>query len=384
MTSRERVAAAINLKEPDMVPLSIASTSNDCFTKMALRKFARHLGLGQYPEVVTWQTVQTVITPPEILERFGADFRTVRFHKPDNLQHVEVNPNGSFCDALGVLLMPTDYYYDAIQRPLQGDISMNDIRRFRFPATDDPGLTRGLRAEVQELASKTDFALVVDYLALGPFEGALWVRGWEDFLCDLCSSPKLAEALMDKVTEYAMEVWGVMLDAVGDLVDVLCLNDDLGMQDRSLISPEIYRRYIKKYTRQWYSFIRRKSNAKILHHSCGSVYELLPDLIDCGVQILNPIQVTAKNMEPERLKRDFGDSLAFWGGLDIQRLLAFGTPCEVEEGVKRIIDTFGPGGGYVFAPSHNIQPTVPVENMLAMFDSAVKYRGAFPRLQAAL
>ena len=250
MTSRERVLAAVNLTEPDMVPLSIASTSNDCFTKMALRKYARHLGIGEYEEVVTWQTVQTVITPPQILDRYGADFRTVRFHAPDNPRHVDVNPDGSFRDALGVLLVPTDYYYDAMHRPLEGAITLDDVRKFRFPPTDDPGLTRGLRAEVQALLNTTDFALVVDYLALGPFEGALWVRGWEDFLCDLHTAPSLAEALMEKVVEYAMAVWGVMLDAVGDLVHVLCLNDDLGMQDRSLISPEIYRKHIKKYTRQ--------------------------------------------------------------------------------------------------------------------------------------
>jgi uroporphyrinogen decarboxylase len=255
----------------------------------------------------------------------------------------------------------------------------DDIRAFRFPPTDDPGLTRGLREEVQELVRGTDFALVVDYLALGPFEGALWVRGWEDFLCDLHTDPALAEALMERVTEYAMSVWGVMLDAVGDLVHVLCLNDDLGMQDRSLISPELYRKHIKKFTRQWYSFVRKKSRAKILHHSCGSVHELIPDLIDCGVEILNPLQVTAKNMEPERLKGDFGDSLAFWGGLDTQRLLHFGTPTEVAEGVRRVIEVFGAGGGYVFAPSHNIQPTVPVENVESMFDAALTYRGAFPR-----
>jgi uroporphyrinogen decarboxylase len=379
MTPRERVLAAVNRTEPDLVPLSIASTSNDCFTKVALRNYARHLGIGEYEEVVTWQTVQTVITPPQILEKYQADFRTVRFHKPDNPARLVVNPDGSFRDALGVLLKPTEYYYDAMDRPLAGPITRDDIRAFRFPPTDDPGLTRGLREEVQELVRGTDFALVVDYLALGPFEGALWVRGWEDFLCDLHTDPALAEALMERVTEYAMSVWGVMLDAVGDLVHVLCLNDDLGMQDRSLISPELYRKHIKKFTRQWYSFVRKKSRAKILHHSCGSVHELIPDLIDCGVEILNPLQVTAKNMEPERLKGDFGDSLAFWGGLDTQRLLHFGTPAEVAEGVRRVIEVFGAGGGYVFAPSHNIQPTVPVENVESMFDAALTYRGAFPR-----
>ena len=374
MTSRQRVLAAIDRTQPDKVPLSIGSTSNDCFTKMALRKYAAHLGIGAYEEVVTWQTVQTVITPPQILERYGADFRTVRFREPDNPAPRHVNPDGSVRDALGVLLKPTDYYYDAVQRPLEGPITRGDVEKFRFPVPDDPGLTRGLREEVQALLDGTDYALVVDYLALGPFEGALWVRGWEDFLCDLHTCPKLAEALMDKVVDYAMAVWGRMLDAVGDLVHVLCLNDDLGMQDRSLISPQMYRKHIKKYTRRWYSFIREKSRAKILHHSCGSVHELLPDLIDCGVEILNPIQVTARNMEPEKLKKDFGDALAFWGGLDTQRLLAFGSPAQVAEGVKRLMEVFGAGGGYLFAPSHNIQPTVPVENIEAMFEAAVRER----------
>ncbi len=374
MTSRQRVLAALNHRQPDKAPLSIGSTSNDCFTRMALRKYAAHLGIGAYEEVVTWQTVQTVITPPQILERYGADFRTVRFKDPDTRAPQEAAPDGSVRDALGVLLKPTDYYYDAVQRPLEGPITLADIKKFRYPVPDDPGLTRGLREEVQALLDGSDYALVVDYLALGPFEGALWVRGWEDFLCDLHIAPKLAEALMDKVVDYAMAVWGRMLDAVGDLVHVLCLNDDLGMQDRSLISPEMYRKLIKKYTKRWYSFIRSKSAAKILHHSCGSVYELLPDLIDCGVQILNPVQVTARNMEPERLKKEFGDALAFWGGLDTQRLLAFGSPAQVADGVKRLMEVFGEGGGYVFAPSHNIQPTVPVENVEAMFEAAVRGR----------
>jgi len=328
MTGRERVLAAINHREPDKVPLSIGSTSNDCFTKVALRRFAEHIGLGEYEETVTWKAIQTVKTPEKI----------------------------------------------QLERPLGGLIDIDDINKYPWPKAYDEGRVHGLREEVEALYNNTEFALVADYMVFGPFEAALWVRGWEDFLCDLYTEPKLAEALMEKILEFDLVIWGQLLDSVGDLLHVVCQGDDLAMQDRPIISPELYRKHIKKYHQQLYSFIRSKTKAKIMHHSCGSVHDLIPDLIDCGVDILNPVQTSAKNMEPERLKKEFGDVLTFWGGLDIQKLLAFGTPTEVEEGVKKLMETFGPGGGYVFAPSHNIQPTAPVENMKAMFDAALKFR----------
>jgi len=374
MNSRERVQRALELKQPDMVPLSIGSTSNDCFTKMALRKFAKYLNLLPYEEIVTWVTVQTVITPAELLEKYKADFRMVRFKKPDNPKPVVKFDDGSILDVYGVRLQPTDYYYDAVSRPLGGPISISDVENFDWPDPYNAGLTRGLDKEAEKLFMETDYALVADFLALGPFEGALWVRGWEDFLCDLYSNTKLAEAIMDKITEYAMGTWDQMLNATGKYLSVVCLNDDLGMQDRSLISSDVYKKYIKKYTKKWYDFVRTKTGAKILHHSCGSCYELINDLIDCGIQVLNPLQVSAANMQPEKLKKEFGDRIAFWGGLDVQTVLPFGTAGQVKEEVKKLIETFGNGGGYIFAPSHNIQPDVPVENIAAMFEAAIEYR----------
>jgi len=145
------------------------------------------------------------------------------------------------------------------------------------------------------------------------------------------------------------------------------------MQDRSLIPLDMYNKYIKKYHKRIYDFIKTKTNAKIFHHSCGSVYELIPGLIEAGIDILNPIQTSAKNMEPERLKKEFGKDLTFWGGIDTQKLLPYGTPQQIDDQSKRVIEVLGKDGGYVFSPGHNIQALVPPENIHAMLQAALKY-----------
>jgi uroporphyrinogen decarboxylase len=160
-------------------------------------------------------------------------------------------------------------------------------------------------------------------------------------------------------------------------VEVIGYADDLGMQDRALLPREMYRKHVKKYAKRVYDFVKTKTNAKLSHHSCGSVYELIPELIDMGVEVLNPIQTSAANMEPEKLKKEFGSELCFSGGMDTQTILEFGTPEEIRERAERLIRVFGEGGGYLPAPSHNIQATVPPENVHAMFSGFNEHRGMF-------
>jgi uroporphyrinogen decarboxylase len=304
MTSRERVIATLNHQQPDMLPLSIGSSSNDQFTRIALQKFAKAYNIGPYEEKVTWKTVQTVVTPPQVQEMYNADLRMLLPGERDNPFPDHFNPeDGTVIDALGVKLAPVLYYYDVVARPLEGPITMDDVKKHPWPDPYDKGITRGLREKALDLITNTNYALVTDYLALGPFEGALWVRGWEDFMCDLYLDPKLAEAIMDKIVEYWIGMLDQVLSEVGDLIHIVCCNDDLGMQDRSLIPREMYSKYVKKYAKRVYDFVKTKTNAKLSHHSCGSVYEIIPELIDIGVQVLNPLQVSAKNMEPDRLKK---------------------------------------------------------------------------------
>ncbi len=374
MTSRERVVRALGREQPDMVPLSIGSTSNDCFTRKAMKDFAGYAGIEGYSETVTWKATQTVKTPERVLDMYHADFRQVAFMPGDNPSEQKTFEDGSYVDAMGVLMRPSAYYFDPVERPLAGPVTRQDVESYALPSPYDPGLTRGLRQEVERLALGTDYAIVCDFLTFGPFEAAIWVRGWEDFLSDLYTDPGMAKLLMGRFLEYALGIWDQMLSTVGDLLHVVCQGDDLAMQDRSLISPDIYRTCVKPFHKELYAFIRSKTPAKIMHHSCGSAYELIPDLIDCGVEVLNPVQTSARNMEPERLKREFGSELSFWGGLDIQKTLSQGTPEEVETQVKRLMDVLGTGGGYVFAPSHNIQPDVPMINIKTMFEAANRYR----------
>ena len=375
MTSRERVIATLNHQQPDMVPLSIGSSSNDQFTRVALQKFAKAFNIGPYEEIVTWRTVQTVVTPPQVQEMYNADMRMLRPGPRDNPFPDYLNPDdGTVIDAMGVKLAPVLYYYDVVARPLEGIITMDDVKNHKWPDPYDKGITRGLREEALNYIANTDYALVTDYLSLGPLEGALWVRGWEDFMCDLYLDPKLAEAIMDKVVEYWIGMLDQMLSAVGDLIHIVCCNDDLGMQDRALIPRDLYHKHVRKYAQRVYDFVKTKTNAKLSHHSCGSCYELIPELIDMGVQILNPVQTSAKNMEPERLKREFGKDLCFWGGLDTQKILEFATPEEIDLETEHLIRVFGEGGGYLPGPSHNIQATVDPQNVHAMFAGFNKYR----------
>lgn len=373
MTSRERVKAALNHKQPDKTPISIGATIVDGFTKVAKGNYEKYLGLEVTPDEITHKPMGTVKTPENITKMYQMDFRTVRLKAPWN-NPSKVFEDGSYLDDYGVVMGPSEYYYDPIKRPLEGPITKEDIEKSTWPDPYAPGRADGLREEARELYENTDYAIVADIMCGGPFEQAIWLRGFEDFLCDIYTEPALAEALMDKITEIDIGLWDVFLTAVGDYVDIVCQGDDLAMQDRAFIPLDIYNKYIKKYHKRIYDFIKTKTKAKIFHHCCGSAYELIPGLIDAGVEILNPIQTSAKNMEPERLKKEFGKDLSFWGGIDTQKLLPYGTPKQIEDEVKRVIETMGDGGGYIFAPGHNIQALVSPENIEAMLNAGLKHR----------
>ena len=374
MTSRERVLAALNHKQPDKAPISIGGHICDSFTKFAKDNYEKHLGLKVTPHIITDYSMGAVETPETFLKKFEVDFRTVRMNGPENFTP-QVFGDGSYIDEYGCLNTPCEYYYDVTKRPLQGrDITVKDIENAQWPDPYDPGRIEGLKEKAKKLYETTGCAIVADMCCSGPFEMALLMRGWEDFLCDLYSDPHIAEALMEKIIEIDIGFWDAFLNEVGEYVDVIAQGDDLAMQDRSLMPIDMYNKHINKFHKRLYSFIKSRTNAKILHHCCGSAYELIPGLIEAGVDILNPVQTTAKNMEPERLKNEYGNDLSFWGGLDIQKVLPFGTPQEIEDEVKKLIEIFGKDGGYVFAPAHNIQALVPPENIDTMLKAALKYR----------
>ena len=372
MESRERVLVSLSHKQPDRCPVSFGSSIVDGFTLGAKENFDKYMNYEPCPVKITHIAMGTVETPMQVIDWIEPDFATITLKAPWN-EKLQIFEDDSYYDSFGVRWKRASYYYDVIERPLTGVIDKGDIKNYSWPDPYAKGRVEGLREEA--LAAKaTGKAVLLDIPGLGPFEGGCCIRGWEDFLSDLGYDKNLAEALMDKLTEIIMGLWDVALSEIGDLVDVCAQGDDLGMQDRPIISPEMYNRGIKKYHKRMYDFINSKTRAKIFHHSCGSVYDLLPYMIETGIDILEAVQTSAAKMDVVKLKSEFGKELSFWGALDTQSLLQNGTPEQIDEQVKFLVQTLNVDGGYVLAPGHNIQPTVPMQNIEAMFNAFVKYR----------
>jgi uroporphyrinogen decarboxylase len=330
--------------------------------------------------------IQGIVVPDEqILQRFGVDFRRVALRPPSTAAAALPSGNeNTYLDEWGMRRQRTELYWEIVGHPLAA-ATVEDLRHYPWPDPRDPcrvggtsatpstgsgrWLSTSLAEEARRLYEETDYALVADFLGGGIFEQALWMRGFERFLMDLIADEPFAIALLDTLLELYTEFYAVYLEAVGPYVQIVALGDDLGMQNGLLISPDQYRRLIKPRHRELYDFIHSRTEAKIMHHTCGGVFPLVQDLIDVGVDILNPIQTSACGMDPVALKREFGEQLVFHGGIDVQQILPFATPEMVREEVKRIVAILGQGGGYILAPSHNIQADVPPENVLAMYEA---------------
>jgi uroporphyrinogen decarboxylase len=209
----------------------------------------------------------------------------------------------------------------------------------------------------------------------GPFELAVKLRGYERFLMDLHTDTKFAMALLDKITETIIVLWDSYLEAVGEYVQVVCQGDDVGMQTNLIISPKTYRQFIKPCHQCIYDRIHARTEAKVFMHSCGAIYDIIPDLIEVGVDVLNPLQYNAAKMGLARLKQEFGNDLCFWGGgIDTQQILPTASMDEIAEEVRRTLAIMAPGGGYVFALTHNIQPDVSPERVDHVYGIVLKYR----------
>ncbi len=370
MTHRERVLASANREEPDRVPLDLGGTHASGITAAAYERLKAHLGVCA-PTVYLSRRSRVAVPDEEILQRFGIDTRIV-------VPRVAEEPGGAgdapdtYVDEWGVerKMLPGGHYY--VSRPaFPEDSTAADLERHNWPDPDDPARYRGLREEASRLRKETDCALLM-YLPARIMSLGQFLRGFDVWLMDLHANQAFAEALLERGTEIQLRMIGHILEEAGDLVDIVNVADDLGMQTGPLFSVATYRKMLKPWHRKIYSFVRAHTRAKLMLHTCGSVRELIPDLIDIGVEILNPVQVSAQGMEPGRLKEEFGNELCFWGGIDTHRVLPFGSCEEVRAEVRRTISQLGAGGGYVLGAVHNIQPEVPPENICAMFDAALE------------
>ena len=243
---------------------------------------------------------------------------------------------------------------------------------------DDPYRVAQAAEDAKRLAQQNEYAILATPWLMFPFERAFGLQGMDKFLMNMAMYPDFAEAMLKKNLEYCMQHMGHFLDAVGDNIDMVKIGDDLGSQDRLMISPRMYRKLLKPIHAELIAFIKSKTKAKIFFHTDGDVFDLIGDFIEIGVDVLNPIQTSAGKMaDLEGLKREYGKDLVFCGAVDTQHILPHGTPEEVRQEMKRVIDILGQDGGYMVASVHTIMNEVPAENILAMVDATLEF-GTYP------
>jgi uroporphyrinogen decarboxylase len=337
--------------------------------KAAYDNLRGYLGFGVPGQIVD-RMQQLVEIDEEVLEFLDVDCRSVSQGAPDQGGDTDLDET-HWRDEWGVVRRkpPGCHYYEMASSPLAGDITAGTIARYPFPDPTDPGRFRGLREKARRLKEQTDYAVMYN-ARFNIVHMTQYLRGFEDWFMDLGQDHDLFLSLMDAVSANLFELNHRALAEVGDYVDIVAFGDDIGQQDRPVCSLANYRKLIRPYQERTMEIIRKHTKAKTLYHTCGSVHTYINDFIDLGIDALNPVQVTARNMEPARLKADFGDRIAFWGAIDSHHVLPHGSPEEVRAWVLRMFETLGPGGGYVVAAVHNVQPDVPPENVVAMFAAA--------------
>lgn len=411
MNHRERLRAALDHKEPDRVPVDLGGMGSTGIMAVAYAKLRRHMGLPEEKVFINDLGQQLAEPSKDFIERIDLDVLNVgrllppaqsadvpwldfplldlndpttppiagrvvggshlrreadrwvlldgagkpEFHKPDNV-----------------------YYFDRLVHHLGNATRISDIAAYEWPGYSSEGLDK-MRSRALWLRENTDYALI------GAFGGQIHehgqvLRGWAEFMMDLAEGGAFADYLLDYMCDNLMRNLGLYMEAVGDLLDVIVFGDDLGTQAAPQLSPDLYRKTIHPRHKRLYTYVRAHyPECRVFLHSCGSIADLIPMLIDEGVQILNPVQTSAAKMDPRELKANFGRDLVFWGGgVDTQHVLPQGTPEDVRRMVLDRLEVFALGGGFVFCQVHNIQANVPPANIIAMYNAVREFNGQPP------
>jgi uroporphyrinogen decarboxylase len=261
---------------------------------------------------------------------------------------------------------------DISHHPL-AEATIEDLVDYPFPSGGDPTRFTGVREKALELRRERPYAISTGIGGV-VYEICWYMRGLERWFMDMMDAPAFCEALLDRTLAFWIDYYTGFMAEIGDLVDVVMIGDDVGGQSGPLFSPEFYRKIVKPRQKKLVQHIKSLTKANIWYHTCGSVAQYIPDLLDNGIDILNPVQISAEGMDPAELKAEYGDKLTFWGGaIDTQHVLPFATPDEIREHVRRNLEIFKPNGGYVFNNVHNIQAGVPPENIVVLFDTALEF-----------
>jgi uroporphyrinogen decarboxylase len=386
MNSRERVQTTLAHREADRIPYDLAGTTVTAITKNAYLGAMRHRGLSAGIGDEGIDPIQQIVTPAEEnLVFLKSDTRRIgapRIMDYVNRKRVRGNLTEvtDFYNCTWKYEIGRDIYFHLTGSPLERVESLSGNLHL-LPATDWDNYIKALHVNLNQQVEKVgDFFGIADRNTAGLTENSLRIRGYENWFMDTMMDPAGVEVLFDRIVDDKLRYWDAVIDwaiETGNTgkIQVISESDDLGSQTSTIIDPETLRRMVIPRFRSIFTHVKKRlPHVKTFMHSCGAIRDILPDLIDAGMDILNPVQFTAAGMDLRQLKRDFGDVLTFWGGgVDTQSTLNHGSPGQVADEVKRIIDILAPGGGFVFAPVHNIQDDVPPENFWAMWDTLQEY-----------
>jgi len=395
MTSRERVLTTLRHEEPDKVPIDFGAMRSTGIMAIAYNALKTHLGIsgGETRVYDIGQQLAEVEAP--LLKRFEVDVIDLantmgeksdawrEWALPDgspgyvhDIFYPEREDDGWVIrdkDRVVARMPEGVLYFESMNPALENAKTSKDIEAYQWHLYSDEDL-KDLEQRAKRLYEDTDYAI------MGGFGGNILelgqaLRGWSNLMMDLAMNQSFAEDLMDKMVEVHLKNLEGYLQAVGNYIQVIQMGDDLGTQHATQLSPDMYREMIKPRHREIYQYVKTHSDLYVFLHSCGSIYDLIPDLIDAGVDILNPVQTSANKMDPSVLKEEFGDKITFWGGgVDTQHIMPDGSTDDVREDVEMRMRIFAPGGGFVFAPIHNVQANVPPENVATAFETVINTR----------
>ncbi|MBM3130322.1 MAG: hypothetical protein FJ009_17055 [Chloroflexi bacterium] len=372
MTPRERILAALNHRPPDVVPFDIGGTKTTGINVQAYDKLKAHLGMNAPTKFGHYRSQRTHMAE-ELSRFFDSDVRRVFVPYPSPLPESVTRPVQ--LDEWGNewTQSPTDLYF--VTRPALENVErVSDLARHSFPEPASLVNIPAIVSAARKLRAETDCAICLD-LPDGIVHQTQFLRGFDRWLLDSADNRAFFDALLERAAEIYVAMVEPLLDALGDSVDVVLHCDDIAMQSGPLINPRAYRQAIKPRQARIFRAIKSHTAARLLFHSCGSIAWALGDLIEMGVDAINPVQVSAAQMDTARIKREFGNKLCFWGGIDTQHVLPMGSPDDVRAEVRRRIDDLASGGGYVVGSVHIIQAEVPPQNILAMAHAAHVYGG---------
>jgi len=412
MNSRERVIKVLNHEIPDRIPVDLGGSRVTGISAIAYNNLKKKLGIKSGSTKISDFVMQLAYPENNILEMFNTDIidagqAFLEFENPwkdfvlrdgssclvPGRINFRLQPDGAvnvvYKDNMVLGKMPSRSLYvdqtywvygnmDKIPREINADDFKKELWDYTSPVPGNFNIFDSAQAEIfknciKKIYETTGYAVILRFGG-NLVESGFCIRGMENYLCDLYTDEKGVNRFLDVLMEGYINGINKVLELAGDYINILMFADDMGSENAPFFSPQIYKKFFKDRHRQMWELIHSKSKCKIFLHSCGSIYELLPDLIEAGLDILNPVQTSARDMEAKRLKEQFGKDLIFWGGCcNTREVLVKGSPQDVKNDVKERIGILGKNGGLIFNQIHNILADVPPENIIALFEAAKLY-----------